>query len=169
VKIRSSVLAGGHHVWADGWRRERRRIRIISLVLHSWSRRHRRTFVPRYEVELTRTCAITVPGYREAEAWMPRPCRTRHVGRCTWSVARSANTRFERQRTDPTLRAHKDCASERPCLLAARNLCGRTEATRVWHRDLKPENILYDPDADHVVVADFGIAHFAEPLLQTTR
>lgn len=38
----------------------------------------------------------------------------------------------------------------------------------VWHRDLKPENILYDPDADHIVVADFGIAHFAEPLLQTS-
>jgi serine/threonine protein kinase len=38
----------------------------------------------------------------------------------------------------------------------------------VWHRDLKPENLLYDPDSRRVVIADFGIAHFAEPLLQTT-
>jgi serine/threonine protein kinase len=37
----------------------------------------------------------------------------------------------------------------------------------VWHRDLKPENVLYDPQADRVVISDFGIAHFAEPLLQT--
>jgi serine/threonine protein kinase len=37
----------------------------------------------------------------------------------------------------------------------------------VWHRDLKPENVLYDPENDRLVVADFGIAHFAEPLLQT--
>jgi hypothetical protein len=38
----------------------------------------------------------------------------------------------------------------------------------VWHRDLKPENLLYDPDSRRVVIADFGIAHFAEHLLQTT-
>jgi len=37
----------------------------------------------------------------------------------------------------------------------------------VWHRDLKPENILVDPDREVLAVADFGIAHFAEPLLQT--
>lgn len=38
----------------------------------------------------------------------------------------------------------------------------------VWHRDLKPENLLFDPDSQRVLIADFGIAHFAEPLLQTT-
>jgi serine/threonine protein kinase len=37
----------------------------------------------------------------------------------------------------------------------------------VWHRDLKPENILYDPSSDLLVVADFGIAHFAEEQLHT--
>lgn len=38
----------------------------------------------------------------------------------------------------------------------------------VWHRDLKPENILFDPSLDLLVVADFGIAHFAEDYLQTS-
>lgn len=37
----------------------------------------------------------------------------------------------------------------------------------VWHRDLKPENILYDDSKDLLVVADFGIAHFAEAELAT--
>ena len=37
----------------------------------------------------------------------------------------------------------------------------------VWHRDLKPENVLFDPEKNILVVADFGIARFAEPLLQT--
>ena len=37
----------------------------------------------------------------------------------------------------------------------------------VWHRDLKPENILFDSRADSLVIADFGIAHFAEDQLQT--
>ncbi len=37
----------------------------------------------------------------------------------------------------------------------------------VWHRDIKPENILYDEENDQLLVADFGIAHFAEELLQT--
>ena len=37
----------------------------------------------------------------------------------------------------------------------------------VWHRDLKPENVLYDPSAKHLVIADFGIAHFAEAVLHT--
>lgn len=38
----------------------------------------------------------------------------------------------------------------------------------IWHRDLKPENILYNPSSDLLVVADFGIAHFAEELLHTS-
>ena len=37
----------------------------------------------------------------------------------------------------------------------------------IWHRDLKPENILYDPNSDRLVIADFGIAHFSEGILQT--
>lgn len=37
----------------------------------------------------------------------------------------------------------------------------------IWHRDLKPENILFDSNADRLVVADFGIAHFEEELLHT--
>jgi serine/threonine protein kinase len=37
----------------------------------------------------------------------------------------------------------------------------------VWHRDLKPENILYDAVEKQLVVADFGIAHFAEAVLHT--
>jgi len=37
----------------------------------------------------------------------------------------------------------------------------------VHHRDLKPENVLYDPVADRVIVADFGVAHFAEEQLYT--
>jgi eukaryotic-like serine/threonine-protein kinase len=37
----------------------------------------------------------------------------------------------------------------------------------VFHRDLKPENILYDRNADRLVVADFGIAHFEEDQLLT--
>lgn len=37
----------------------------------------------------------------------------------------------------------------------------------VWHRDLKPENILFDSRLDTLVIADFGIAHFAENQLQT--
>lgn len=37
----------------------------------------------------------------------------------------------------------------------------------IWHRDLKPENFLYDSNSGVLVVADFGIAHFAEEHLQT--
>lgn len=37
----------------------------------------------------------------------------------------------------------------------------------VFHRDLKPENILIDSGQKLLVVADFGIAHFAEPLMRT--
>lgn len=36
-----------------------------------------------------------------------------------------------------------------------------------WHRDLKPENILCDESSGALVVADWGIAHFAEEILQT--
>jgi len=36
-----------------------------------------------------------------------------------------------------------------------------------WHRDLKPENILYDSKNKKIVIADFGIAHFAEEDLFT--
>lgn len=38
----------------------------------------------------------------------------------------------------------------------------------VFHRDLKPENILYHQASDQLVVADFGIAHFAEDDLYTS-
>lgn len=38
---------------------------------------------------------------------------------------------------------------------------------RVWHRDLKPENVLCDAVSDTLVVADFGVAHFAEEELLT--
>ncbi len=38
----------------------------------------------------------------------------------------------------------------------------------VWHRDLKPENILHDPEADRLLVADFGIAHFTSEEMHTT-
>src|SRR5258706_1026410 len=38
---------------------------------------------------------------------------------------------------------------------------------RVIHRDLKPENILCDINRKHIVVADFGIAHFEEEMLLT--
>jgi serine/threonine protein kinase len=37
----------------------------------------------------------------------------------------------------------------------------------VVHRDLKPENILYDPAKKQLVIADFGIAEFAEEELYT--
>jgi serine/threonine protein kinase len=37
----------------------------------------------------------------------------------------------------------------------------------IWHRDLKPENILCNTTRDHLVVADFGIAHFEEDFLLT--
>lgn len=40
-------------------------------------------------------------------------------------------------------------------------------AVGVWHRDLKPENVLCDPSSNRLVITDFGIAHFAEPLLHT--
>jgi serine/threonine protein kinase len=39
----------------------------------------------------------------------------------------------------------------------------------VCHRDVKPENLLYDPDANKLVLADFGIAHFQEDELVATK
>lgn len=38
----------------------------------------------------------------------------------------------------------------------------------VFHRDLKPENIVCDSTKKHLVVADFGIAHFEEEMLVTS-
>lgn len=37
----------------------------------------------------------------------------------------------------------------------------------IVHRDLKPENILYDPNAELLLIADFGTARFAEEELYT--
>ena len=37
---------------------------------------------------------------------------------------------------------------------------------KVWHRDIKPENILIDQQC-HVVIADFGIAHFCADEMAT--
>lgn len=39
---------------------------------------------------------------------------------------------------------------------------------KVWHRDIKPENILLNINADELVFADFGVAHFEENTLRTT-
>lgn len=38
-------------------------------------------------------------------------------------------------------------------------------ALSIVHRDLKPENFLHDASTNTVVVADFGVAHYAEELL----
>lgn len=40
-------------------------------------------------------------------------------------------------------------------------------ALGIVHRDLKPENILWSKSDDTIVIADFGIAHFAEDALIT--
>jgi serine/threonine protein kinase len=37
-----------------------------------------------------------------------------------------------------------------------------------WHRDLKPENILYAKEDDRLVIADFGVAHFARDEMLTS-
>jgi hypothetical protein len=39
--------------------------------------------------------------------------------------------------------------------------------SQVWHRDLKPENILFDKSHNHLLVADFGIAHFEDEEIYT--
>jgi serine/threonine protein kinase len=44
---------------------------------------------------------------------------------------------------------------------------GAAHLQGVWHRDIKPENILFSREADILVVADFGIAHFEEEDLLT--
>lgn len=48
-------------------------------------------------------------------------------------------------------------------------LAGVEEAhqRKIWHRDLKPQNILVNLESSTLVVADFGIAHFAEDALYT--
>jgi serine/threonine protein kinase len=38
---------------------------------------------------------------------------------------------------------------------------------RIWHLDLKPENLLHNAAHQHLVVADFGMAHLAEEDLLT--
>jgi serine/threonine protein kinase len=39
---------------------------------------------------------------------------------------------------------------------------------RVWHRDLKPENFLIGPEANRLVLSDFGAAHFHADQLLTS-
>lgn len=58
---------------------------------------------------------------------------------------------------------------ERILLLFSQILDGVEAAhlKKVWHRDLKPENVLCAADGEPLVVADFGIAHFAEEELYT--
>ena len=58
---------------------------------------------------------------------------------------------------------------ERALLLFGQLLAGveAAHAYGVVHRDLKPENLLHDGEEDRLVVADFGIAHFAEEDLWT--
>ncbi|MFK4484618.1 protein kinase [Curtobacterium sp. AB7] len=49
-------------------------------------------------------------------------------------------------------------------------LCDAVEyvhSEEVVHRDIKPENILIDADRQHLVLADFGIAHFKDSTLTT--
>lgn len=43
----------------------------------------------------------------------------------------------------------------------------RVHEREIVHRDIKPENILYDETAEKLIMADFGVAHFAEEDLYT--
>ena len=68
-----------------------------------------------------------------------------------------------------TLRTYIGAGDHDLCLRLFFNVLDGIEASHfasVWHRDLKPENILVSK-TNMAVVADFGIAHFNESLLQT--
>lgn len=45
------------------------------------------------------------------------------------------------------------------------NAVGYVHNEGVVHRDIKPENVLVDPNTRHLVLADFGIAHFKDSTL----
>ena len=61
----------------------------------------------------------------------------------------------------------KDPDSMLSVLLDAMKGLSAAHKKDVWHRDLKPENILVSNDLGRVVVADWGIAHFAEEEFHT--
>jgi serine/threonine-protein kinase len=45
------------------------------------------------------------------------------------------------------------------------NAVGYVHSEGVVHRDIKPENVLVEPNTQHLVLADFGIAHFKDSTL----
>lgn len=65
------------------------------------------------------------------------------------------------------IKTHLGAAQALELFLQVLDGVSAAHASGVIHRDLKPENILYDPAEPLVVVADFGIAHFAEEELLT--